>query len=473
MGRHVPGRETVRLALRLPGHRLRLYRERLCFERDAASGGQGWRDENACTTSRLPVFCYAPILAGIGRGEVSLFRDRTRPYVPPAIFTEQPSGRSALVSVEEIKQFPTVERRRNPSAPGERREAGEVAVFQELGKALTSSLQLDQVLRTIMEKIEEFLRPDNWSLLLLDEAKQELYFELAVGKASQALKDLRIKVGQGIAGWVAQHGEIVIVPDTSKDTRFFSKVDEKTKMETRSIVAVPVRFRDTCLGVIELINCVGPEGFDSRDLKLLEALSDFAAIALENARHVKRIHELTIKDDCTSLYNARHMGFILDTEIYRSQRYNYEFSIVFIDLDHFKQVNDTHGHLVGSRLLGEMGDALKTNSRLIDFAFRYGGDEFVLLLPQTSKDNAIKVARRLHRLIRETVWLAKEGLDIRVTPSIGLAAYPADSKTKEGLLHLADEAMYLVKNTNRDNVAVANIGIMPALPVRAAEEAAG
>jgi diguanylate cyclase (GGDEF)-like protein len=374
------------------------------------------------------------------------------------------------VSLEEIKQFPTVERRRNPNAPGERREAGEVAVFQELGKALTSSLQLDQVLRTIMEKIDEFLRPDNWSLLLLDEAKQELYFELAVGKASQALKDVRIKLGQGIAGWVAQHGEVVIVPDTSKDTRFFGKVDEKTKMETRSIVAVPVRFRESCLGVIELINCVGPEGFDPRDLKLLEALSDFAAIALENARHVKRIHELTIKDDCTSLYNARHMGFILDTEIYRSQRYNYEFSIVFIDLDHFKQVNDTHGHLVGSRLLAEMGEALKTNCRLIDFAFRYGGDEFVILLPQTSKDNAIKVARRLHKLIRETVWLTKEGLNIRVTPSVGLAAYPLDSKTKEGLLHLADEAMYLVKNTSRDNVAAANLGILPAL---ALEEAAG
>ncbi len=345
------------------------------------------------------------------------------------------------MSVEEIKQFPTVDRRRNPGVPSEQREAGEVAVFQELGKALTSSLQLDQVLRTIMEKIDEFLRPDNWSLLLLDEPKQELYFELAVGKASQALKDVRVKVGQGIAGWVAQHGEIVIVPDTSKDTRFFGKVDEKTK--------------------IELINCVGPEGFDARDLKLLEALSDFAAIALENARHVKRIHELTIKDDCTSLYNARHMGFILDTEIYRSQRYNYEFSIVFIDLDHFKQVNDTHGHLVGSRLLAEIGEALKTNCRLIDFAFRYGGDEFVLLLPQTSKENAINVARRLHKLIRETIWLKAEGLNIRLTPSLGLAAYPADSKSKEGLLHLADEAMYLVKNTDRDRVAAANMGILP------------
>jgi diguanylate cyclase (GGDEF)-like protein len=363
--------------------------------------------------------------------------------------------------VEEVKQFPAVERRRNLAVSFEQREAGEVAVFQELGKALTSSLQLDQVLRTIMEKIDEFLRPDNWSLLLLDQEKQELYFELAVGKASQALKDVRVKVGQGIAGWVAEHGETVVVPDTAKDTRFFSQVDEKTKTETQSIVAVPVKFRDTCLGVIELINCVGPDGFDPRDLKLLEALSDFAAIALENARHVKRIHELTITDDCTSLYNARHMGFILETEIYRSQRYNYEFSLVFIDLDHFKQVNDTHGHLVGSRLLAEIGNALKSRCRLIDFAFRYGGDEFVILLPQTSKENALNVARRLHKLIRNTKWLTPEGLSIRVTPSLGVASYPVDSRTKEGLLHLADEAMYLVKNNSRDSVAAANIGILP------------
>jgi diguanylate cyclase (GGDEF)-like protein len=371
--------------------------------------------------------------------------------------------------VEEVKQFPAVERRRNVATSSDR-EKGEVAVFQELGKALTSSLQLDQVLRTIMEKIDEFLRPDNWSLLLLDEEKQELYFELAVGKASQALRDVRIKMGQGIAGWVAQHGETVVVPDTSKDTRFFAKVDEKTKTETQSIVAVPVRFRDTCLGVIELINCVGPSGFDPRDLKLLEALSDFAAIALENARHVKKIHDLTIRDDCTTLYNARHMSFILETEIYRSQRYNYEFSLVFIDLDHFKAVNDTHGHLVGSRLLAEIGNALKAHCRLIDFAFRYGGDEFVLLLPQTSKENALNVARRLHKLIREGVWLEQEGLRIRLTPSLGVASYPVDSRTKEGLLHLADEAMYLVKNTNRDSVAAANIGI---LPNTAAAESAG
>ncbi|MBI3670444.1 MAG: sensor domain-containing diguanylate cyclase, partial [Acidobacteria bacterium] len=220
---------------------------------------------------------------------------------------------------------------------------------------------------------------------------------------------------------------------------------------------------DRALGVIELINSVGPEGFGERDLALLEVLADFAAIAMENARHVQKIHELTITDDCTNLYNARHLNFILETEIYRSQRYGYEFSLVFIDLDHFKKINDTHGHLMGSRLLAEIGQMVKGHCRLIDFAFRYGGDEFVILLPQTSKENAINVARRLHRLIRENTWLKAEGINARITPSVGVASYPADSNTKVELLHLADEAMYVVKNSTRDGVAACKVGALPAL----------
>lgn len=384
------------------------------------------------------------------------------PAMPEGKLQQPGAGFGApKLKVSDPKPFHGIERRHNPAIVRVEPDASEVSVFHELGKALTSSLQLDQVLRTIMEKINEVLHPDTWSLLLMDTEKQELYFEIATGEGAEALKDVRIKLGQGIAGWVAQTGEVVVVPDTSTDSRFFSKVDDKTKMETRSIVAVPVRFREQCLGVIELINCVGEEGFSPRELALLEALADYAAIAIENARHVQRIHELTITDDCTTLYNARHLNFMLDTEIYRSHRYSYEFSIIFIDLDHFKAVNDTHGHLCGSKLLGEIGTMIKNNCRLIDFAFRYGGDEFVLLLPQTSKENACRVARRLHSLIKKTPWLKDDGLDVHLTASVGVASFPVDSADKAGLLHLADEAMYLVKNTTRDRVAAASSGVLP------------
>jgi diguanylate cyclase (GGDEF)-like protein len=363
---------------------------------------------------------------------------------------------------DDLRPFEGVERRRTLGVARGSVEDSEVTVFHELGKALTSSLQLDQVLRTIMEKINEVLRPDTWSLLLMDIEKDELFFEIATGKGAEALKGVRIKVGQGLAGWVAKTGEAVVVPDTTKDSRFSGRVDEKTSMETRSIVAVPVRFRDQCLGVIELINCIGPDGcFSQRDLALLEALADYAAIAIENARHVQRIHELTITDDCTSLYNARHLNFMLDTEIYRSQRYAFEFSLIFIDLDHFKIVNDTYGHLMGSKLLSEIGEAVKEKCRLIDMAFRYGGDEFVVLLPQTAKENALGVARRLHKLIRERVWLTDGGTNVNITASVGVASYPTDSRTKAELLHLADEAMYMVKNSTRDSVAVCGAGLLP------------
>jgi diguanylate cyclase (GGDEF)-like protein len=384
--------------------------------------------------------------------------------LPPESQDAKPNSAPGRVQrASDGKPFDGIERRRHPDSSPILAEPTEVNVFHELGKALTSSLQLDQVLRTIMEKINEVLRPDTWSLLLMDLDKKELYFQIATGAGAEALKDVRIKIGQGLAGWVAESGEAVVVADTSKDSRFFGQVDQKTKMATRSIVAVPVRFRDQCLGVIELINCVGPEGFSARDLALLEALADYAAIAIENARHVQRIHELTITDDCTSLYNARHLNFMLDTEIYRSHRYAFEFSLIFIDLDRFKQVNDTHGHLVGSKLLAEIGEAIKSHCRLIDLAFRYGGDEFVVLLPQTSKENALGVAHRLHKLIREMEWLKSEGMSVHVTASVGVAAYPTDSRTKAELLHLADEAMYLVKNTSRDSVAAAGVGLLPSV----------
>ena len=341
-----------------------------------------------------------------------------------------------------------------------RRKMEEYAVVHDMAKALTSTLQLDQVLKTVMEKVQELLAPDTWSLLLVDEKTNELYFQIATGEAASKLKDVRLKMGQGIAGWVAQSGVASIVPDVSKDPRFSGQVDAMTKMRTHSIICVPIRGKERVLGVIEIINLVGKREFDQEDMTLLQAMADYSAIALENAIHVQRIHELTITDDCTDLYNVRHLNFVLDTEIYRSNRYQYEFSLIFLDLDHFKEVNDTHGHLVGSKLLREMAELIRGSLRLIDYAFRYGGDEFVILLPQTGKESANVVARRLLERVNEKKFMAEEGLNLHLTPSIGLATYPVDATTKAEMIRLADEAMYLVKNTSRNNIAVANVGIL-------------
>jgi diguanylate cyclase (GGDEF)-like protein len=213
------------------------------------------------------------------------------------------------------------------------------------------------------------------------------------------------------------------------------------------------------LGVIQLVN-VNMDGFGDPELFFLQALSDYAAIAIENARAVEKIQELTITDDVTGLYNARHLYKTLETEVYRSSRFNYEFTVLFIDLDHFKQVNDTHGHLVGSKLLAEIGYLVKAQLRLIDYAFRYGGDEFVILLPQTGKDAALVVAKRLRDSLRTSMFCKEEGLNLNVRASIGVATYPHDAKTPHDVIRQADEMMYLVKNSTRDNIGIAQRGMM-------------
>ena len=209
------------------------------------------------------------------------------------------------------------------TASERKRHLQELSIFHDVAKALTSSLNLNSVLQTIMDKMAEYFRPDTWSLLMVDEAKDELYFAIAVGDAADMLQTVRLKLGEGIAGWVAKHGEPLLVPDVYTDPRFTKRVDEMTKWKTSSIICVPLKAKQRVLGVIQLIN-VGMEAFGENEMFFLQALCDYAAIAIDNARAVERIQELTITDDCTGLYNARHLYKTLEAEVYRSARFGYE-----------------------------------------------------------------------------------------------------------------------------------------------------
>ena len=156
-------------------------------------------------------------------------------------------------------------------ASEDRRQLPELSIFHDVAKALTSSLNLDSVLQTIMEKMAEYFRPDTWSLLMVDEMTDELYFAIAVGDASDSLKSVRLKMGEGIAGWVAKHGEQLIVPDVYTDPRFAKRIDDMTKLRTHSMICVPLRVKHRTLGVIQLINCV-LDNFGDRELFFLQAI---------------------------------------------------------------------------------------------------------------------------------------------------------------------------------------------------------
>src|SRR3989449_5397404 len=185
-----------------------------------------------------------------------------------------------------------------PEATGtdRKRQIQELTIFHDVAKALTSMLDLDSILQAIMEKMAEYFRPDTWSLLMVDEQRNELYFAIAVGDAAEALKNVRLKVGEGIAGWVAKHGEQLIVPDVLNDPRFAKRIDDMTQWETRSIICFPVRSKLRVLGVIQLVN-VDMEHFSDPEIFFLQSLCDYAAIAIENSRSVKKIQELIITDD--------------------------------------------------------------------------------------------------------------------------------------------------------------------------------
>ncbi len=331
----------------------------------------------------------------------------------------------------------------------------ELETLVEIGKALTSSLDLREILTIIMDKVSSLLKPETWSLLLLDEVTDELTFEIAVSPAADRLKNIRLQKGEGIAGWVALHGEPLLIPDVLADDRFAPKVDQAVSFTTRSIVCVPVKSKNRILGVVELVNSLEDGRFDEADLKILSTIADYAAIAIENARYFQQVRELVITDDLTGLYNARYLLEFLDYELDRARRYGHPLSLVFLDLDFFKDVNDTYGHLAGSGVLTEMGRLIKNHIRKADMAARYGGDEFVIALPNTTKTGAFTMASNLRRIVKDHFFLVEEGYRIRITASFGVAAYPADAQTKLALIRLADKAMYEVKDSTRDAVKTA------------------
>jgi diguanylate cyclase (GGDEF)-like protein len=335
-----------------------------------------------------------------------------------------------------------------------KKTAQRLAILTDIVKTANSILEPRKVIELIMAKIQQLIPSEAWSMLMVDEEKQELTFELALGEKGRDVSSFRVKMGEGIAGWVAQTGKPTIVNDTSRDPRFARRFDSQTQFRTRSILCAPLISRGRTIGVVQVINKRGGK-FTQADLEVLLTLVEPCAIAIENAILFQRTEQLTITDDLTKLFNSRYLNLYISREIKRCKRHGIPLSVIFLDLDGFKGVNDAYGHLAGSRTLTEVGGILVEAVRESDILARYGGDEFVVVLPETPPSGALVIAERIRKAIESHSFLKDQGLEARISASFGIASYPDHALTPEGLIQKADQAMYRVKERDKNGIEVA------------------
>lgn len=327
-------------------------------------------------------------------------------------------------------------------------ELVKLSFFVDIAKAISQTKTIDGTIAEIMRHIGEIFTPFNWSILLKNPDTGDLTFTVVVGQNADKLRGLKLPKGEGIAGWVSETGKPVIVRDVNKDSRFSSRVDNFTGFQTNSIIGVPLIADQKVFGVIELINKLDGGSFTPFELKVLTTIADFAAIAIEKAYYLRALKKMATVDPVTGAHNRASFEHNYYREVEICRRYETPLSFLMVDVDDFKKINDTYGHPAGDAVLRNLVELLCECVRKVDMVFRYGGDEFVILLPSTTKEQAVKARQRIKQRIEYQNSLNPE---IPYSVSIGLHAVESDEDAE--ILENLDIDLYLQKERKqRQNI---------------------
>ncbi|MEP7055553.1 MAG: diguanylate cyclase [Actinomycetota bacterium] len=323
-----------------------------------------------------------------------------------------------------------------------------------MGDTLSSTHDMNKMLAVILETAMVTLRAEAGALMLYTSNRDELYIKVGRGLTGRVDPDVdRIKMGEGVAGAVGRSGEPVhgTVGDRPGELKL-----APAEPRARAVIAMPLKAHGRTLGVLNLYDKESARDFDDTDVATIKSFANQATVAIDNVLLHQESQRLSITDGLTGLWNYRYFQMTIDKEIERATRFTRPLSVLMLDLDKFKVVNDTHGHQRGDSVLIELATRIKGAIREVDTLARYGGEEFVLILPETDLAGAEQAAEKLCELVRQRRFGHTDEETLKLTVSIGVAVYPQHASTPSLLVKAADTALYAAKESGRDRYVVAD-----------------
>ncbi len=306
----------------------------------------------------------------------------------------------------------------------------------DIVKNLVSNLSFEETVSSIFRLIKSLVDPEMIELYMFDRTNNSLVLIVANGSKGK-IKSV-LKVGEGVVGLAAENRMLV------------SRTSECTGADDGIDIAVPILFKDRLLGVVGLGKIKEKGGNEKRFIPMV---ADLAGVSLQNCTYLEMVKEEAITDSLTGLYNRRFLFEKAKEVAQKAINQHSPISIFIFDIDHFKRYNDTNGHAEGDHLLMELSRLLKENSRGTDVVARFGGEEFIVLMPETDKDSALRYSEKIRRLIERHPFNRREKQPAGyISVSGGVATFPFDGNSIDSVIRHADEALYESKRSGRNRI---------------------